>query len=345
MFDDLIREVRRLEQTQTISVPLPEDKEGYIDRQCPSAKCKVEFKVFGKDWDSKVAKQRAYCPVCRNKAPSNDWATTAQVKYAKAVALAHFKRQLHDALEVGARQFNQRQQQSGFITLSLSVTPDTTPVSLPRAVGDVMRQRFVCEHCQCGYSSIGAAFFCPACGHNSVLTTFLQTLEIVRNTVSAIPIIRQAMQGNPDWAHNSSRLILEQSLVRLFGAFELYSGELFATLPKAATAKVKRGCFQRLDEASSLWQEALGKGYHDLLSANEMSLLARYVQQRHLLTHTNGIVDADYLAKSADKTYAIGQRVIIRESDVLTLAELVSKLAAALKSLSQEPPSPTSLTH
>jgi hypothetical protein len=130
MFEDLIREVSRLEQSQTISVPLPEDKEGYIDRQCPSAKCRVEFKVFGKDWDSKVAKKLAYCPVCRNEAPSVEWATAAQVKYAKAVALEHLKRQLHDALEVGARQFNQHQHQTGFITLSLSVTPDTKFVSL-----------------------------------------------------------------------------------------------------------------------------------------------------------------------------------------------------------------------
>lgn len=331
MFDDLIREVSRLEQTQSISVPIPEDKEGFIDRQCPSAKCRAEFKVFGKDWDAKVTKKRAYCPVCRNEAPPADWATTAQVKYAKAVALAHLKQQLHGALEAGARQFNQRQQ-DGFITLSLSVTSHITHVSLPRAVGEVMRQRFTCEQCQCGYSSIGAAFFCPACGHNSVLNTFLHTLETVRNTIAAIPNIRQAMQVNPDTAHDSVRLILEQSIGRLVGAFEHYTEALFATLPIAATAKVKRGSFQRIDEASGLWQEVVGKGYHDLLCPHEMANLVRLVQQRHLLVHTDGIVDNGYLIKSADNAYTIGQRIVIQESDVLNLADLLGKLAAALKS-------------
>ena len=129
MFDDLIREVRRLEQPQTVSVRLPEDKDGYIDRQCPSAKCKAEFKVFGKDWDSKVAKKLAYCPVCRYESPSAEWATKAQVKYAKTVALEHLKRQLHDALEVGARRFNQRQHQTGFIHLAFRLhrTPSSCP--------------------------------------------------------------------------------------------------------------------------------------------------------------------------------------------------------------------------
>jgi hypothetical protein len=236
-------------------------------------------------------------------------------------------------LERGARQFNQRQR-PGFITFSLSVTPGSMPVFLPRAVGEVMRQRFTCVRCQCGYSSIGAAFFCPACGHNSVLTTFVHTLDTVRNLITAFPTIRQAMEGDPDGAHNAIRLLLEQTLGRLVGAFEHYTAELFTTVPTAPLAKVKRGSFQRLDEASSLWREAVGKGYDDILSAQEWACLIRLVQQRHLLTHTNGIVDADYLKKSGDATYTSGQRIVIREADVRRLADLVGKLADTLKILS-----------
>jgi Zn finger protein HypA/HybF involved in hydrogenase expression len=337
MFEGLIREVRKLERTQTISVPIPEDEEGYVDRQCPNDKCKAEFKVLGKDWDSKVPNNRAYCPVCRHAAPSDDWATPAQVGYVKAVALARLKRQLHGALESGAHQFNQRQR-PGFITFSLSVSRDTTPILLPCAVADVMRQRFTCERCQCNYSSVGAAFFCPACGHNSVMTTFVQTIETVRNTVGALATIRQAMADDPDAAHNAVRMLLEQSMGRLVGAFEHYAEELFATIPSAPHAKVKRGTFQRLDEASGLWREAVGKRYQDLLSPQEMARLVRFVQQRHLLTHANGIVDDAYIAKSADTTYAVGQRVVIQESDVVALADLLAKLAAALRTLSLPAP-------
>ena len=149
------------------------------------------------------------------------------------------------------------------------------------------------------------------------------------------------MGDDPDAAHNVNRLLLEQSIGRLVGAFEHYTEELFATVPTAPHTKTKRGSFQRLDEASTLWQEAVGKGYQDLLSPQEMARLVRYVQQRHILTHGNGIVDAAYMAKSADTTYSIGQRIVIRDSDVLALADLLANLADALRGLSA-PTSPPS---
>jgi len=142
------------------------------------------------------------------------------------------------------------------------------------------------------------------------------------------------MQGDPDGAHDAIRLLLEQSMSRIVGAFEHYTAELFATMPMAPHAKVKRGSFQRLDEASSLWREAVGKAYDDILSAQEWTCLIRLIQQRHLLTHANGIVDADYVKKSGDATYVTGQRIVIREGDVRDLADLVGKLGAALKTVS-----------
>jgi len=330
MFDDLIREIRRLEHGQKLSVSLPEDDDGYLDRQCSDEKCKADFKVLAQDWDQKVSDNRAYCPLCRHEAPSDEWATVAQVEYAKAVAMAHLKRRIHGALVSGARSFNNRQR-PGFITLSLSVKPDTTPVFLPKAVGEAMRQRFSCEICSCRYSSIGATYFCPACGHNSVLSTFTQTVDTVRNTINAVPAIRQAMGEDRDGAENTIRLLLEQSMGRLVGAFEHYTEELFATVQTAPHAKVRRGSFQRLDEASTLWREAVGKGYGDILSAQEMMNFIRLTQQRHLLTHCNGIVDADYLKKSGDAAYAVGQRITIREVDVLLLADLVERTGKTLK--------------
>jgi hypothetical protein len=39
MFDEVRRELRRLEGGQRISVSLPSDEEGYFDRKCPSRDC------------------------------------------------------------------------------------------------------------------------------------------------------------------------------------------------------------------------------------------------------------------------------------------------------------------
>ena len=43
-----------------------------------------------------------------------------------------------------------------------------------------MTARSACETCACAYASVGAAFFCPACGHNSAVTTFAGALATIR---------------------------------------------------------------------------------------------------------------------------------------------------------------------
>jgi hypothetical protein len=59
----------------------------------------------------------------------------------------------------------------------------------------------------------------------------------------------------------------------------------------------------------------------------------RLFQQRHKLAHTEGIVDQDYIVKSGDTTYAVGQRLVIREGAVSRLAELVTKLTGEMMKL------------
>jgi hypothetical protein len=58
--------------------------------------------------------------------------------------------------------------------------------------------------------------------------------------------------------------------------------------------------------------------------------MTRYVQQRHLLTHRDGIVDQTYLDHSGDRAYRIGQRIIVRPDDTRALADLLSDLARAV---------------
>jgi hypothetical protein len=49
-----------------------------------------------------------------------------------------------------------------------------------------------------------------------------------------------------------------------------------------------------------------------------------------LLAHREGLVDADYIAKSGDQNYRDGQRLVIREAPVRECLALVEKLGAGL---------------
>lgn len=238
----------------------------------------------------------------------------------------------HSALAEDAQRFN-RAQRPGFIQISMSAKRGARPTIVPVEAAKAMRQQFTCEVCGCRYASIGAAFFCPACGHNSAVATFNQTIETVRQVVALTPSIRStlAKEYDDDLAQDSVRNTLEDSFVRLVGAFQQFADALFEQLPSASSFKRRQNIFQNLSESSALWRSAVGKGYENMLSAAELQELESLFQKRHLIAHRNGIVDQEYIDRSGDKTYSIGQRLVVQEAAVLRLADLLSKLAGELK--------------
>ena len=73
MFDDVIREIRRLERGVQFSFELEIDGDGFLDRVCPSSQGNVNFKVMFDDWRDKVRNGVVYCPICRFEAESGEW--------------------------------------------------------------------------------------------------------------------------------------------------------------------------------------------------------------------------------------------------------------------------------
>jgi len=337
MFDNIIRELKKIEQSGgkiPVSIPIPIDNNGYLDRRCPSEACLADFKVLMEDWDHKFSGDQVYCPVCREEAKSTEWNTPEQQEYISQVGFNHIQGIISQALSQDAKDFNRRQR-PGFITISMSYKPGTPTLIVPISAAEELRQKFTCEQCGCRYSSLGAAFFCPACGHNSAESTFTQTIEAVQKSLAALPAIREAVQAaaDADAAKNTAREILENSMGRLVGAFQRIAEALFDRTPAATTTRRRKNVFQNLTEGSALWRAATGKGYEDLLTPAEMVDLLRLFQQRHLLAHCEGIVDQDYIIKSGDTTYAVGQRLVIRGGAVSRLAELVAKLTEEVRKL------------
>jgi hypothetical protein len=337
MFDEMIREIEKLSKPRTISVSVSLDDKGYYDRVCPASKCGGQFKVQFDDWTAKVSDARVFCPFCRHEAPADDWNTPRQERYLESVAEAEMGRLLNNALDRAARRTRPRRIGGGLfdITMSLSYRPGRIPPVLLAAASDELRQDFVCEACGCRYASLGASFFCPACGHNSAISCFDNTLETVRSTLAALDVMRTAVEqaANADAAKNAMRQVVEDQVVRLVGAFERLNDALFDTLPNAIKFRKKGSVFQRVDDAAELWRQATGKGYNDCLDAGELQRLKLWLQRRHVLLHRQGIVDQVYIDRSGDGTYAVGQRLVTRDADVRGLVEVLAKLAAGLRLL------------
>lgn len=333
MFNNTRRELKKLDKF-SLAISIPLDKDSYFDRRCPSEACQADFKVLMEDWKQKVSDTQVFCPVCREEAQSTEWNTPDQREYIRQVGINHIRGIIGQALSQDAQDFNRRQR-PGFINISMSYKPGTPVMIVPISAAEELRQKFTCELCGCRYLSLGAAFFCPACGHNSAESTFSQTIEAVQKSLAALPAIREAVQAaaDADAARNTTREILENSMGRMVGAFQRIAEALFERTPAATTTRHRKNVFQNLTEGSALWCAATGKGYEDLITSAEMADLLRLFQQRHLLAHCEGIVDQDYINKSGDTTYAVGQRLVIREGAVSRLAELVTKLTEEMRKL------------
>lgn len=332
MFDDVIRKLKQLEHGVQISIQLEIDDNGYLDRVCPSTECRTHFKVFFEDWRNIVRDEEVFCPLCRHDAKASEWNTPEQEEHINNTAYAYLHQQVGEAFQSDSRKFNRSQRRNSFIKMSMSYKPGWVPIPIPASASEIMTQEFQCDECKCRYSSIGAAFFCPSCGHNSVLDTFSNSVKTVKKTLAAIPVIRTALEESTDKniAEDSIRHICENGLVKIVSSFQRYAEACFHKLPNAGSFPIRRNLFQNLSDSDTIWRSATGTGYTDILDSIEYQSLLVYFQQRHVLSHLDGIVDQQYIDRSSDCRFDVGQRLIVTESSVTQLAGVIEKLANGL---------------
>lgn len=328
MFDELSRILRQLDgQKITVTPDIAVDEDGYIDRECPHDDCMFEFKVHDQDWREIVRDEEVFCPFCGHAADAQKWWTTEQIEKIQEQALAQVKGTINQAMRRDAEAFNRRQRKGSFITVKMKVESGLREIVLPAAAAEPMRLKLTCEECSCRFAVIGSAFFCPSCGHNSADRVFRQSLNAIRASLDAIPAIRSGI-SDADASENTIRLLTEAGLQNVVMAFQRFAEAHYQRQPDPI--RVRRNAFQNLSEGSQLWRTAFGRGFDDHLSTSELTELARLFQQRHLLAHCEGIVDADYISRSGDPTYREGQRLVIRESVVRMALQLVEKLSVGM---------------
>ncbi|WP_130472440.1 hypothetical protein [Candidatus Magnetaquicoccus inordinatus] len=327
MFDETIRTIRAMGGQTRLSVSIQDDEEGYFDRKCPADECLFQFKILSEDWKNKVRDEEVFCPSCRHTASSGQWWTQQQIEHAKKAAISHISGQINRAMVRDAAQWNRQQPRGSLISITMNVNNHPTQVLLPPAAAEPMRLKITCPACECRYAVIGAAFFCPACGYNAADQQFMQSIIGITQSLDALDFVRLAIEDR-DAAENTVRLVVESGLQTIVTAFQRYAEALYTAVPNASQAR--RNAFQNLSEGSDLWKVATGKSYADHIMTDEIAILQKAFQQRHLLAHTQGIVDAAYQNKSGDNRYQIGQRIVIREESVREAARLITKLAGGL---------------
>ena len=321
MLDEL---VKRVEETDSYTLKIISDEEGYLDKECPSGKCLSKFKVFQEDWKEKFSDDSVYCPKCGNNAPASKWYTTEQFNQAGKQAFEYMLNEIGKAMEEDARRFNSRPQ-SGFLRMSMEVSPVNGFIDLPAKTLKKMEQKIVCDDCGARYAVIGASYYCPCCGKTSPKFMFIKTIKSVIKNVEVAEdkddIIRNGF--DQDTAELVCTKLLESSLSDLVTGFQLLCENIYL---KKTNKKGERNAFQNLERGSKLWKESTGQGYNDWISDEDYTKINRCFQQRHIMEHKNGIIDAEYIEKSKDNSYKIGQRLVVSLIEILDYAKILEKL-------------------
>jgi len=312
----------------SMQVSIPLDDDGYLDRECPNDACLASFKIFGDDWTEKVRDEEVFCPVCGHVDTSDQWVTQEQLGHCESSLMAEIMPMVDGEMQGMTRDFNRGMPSGGLFSMSMSYNSSHPVAVVPITAADLMQQRYVCEACKCRYAAIGAAFFCPSCGHNSARTAFKETVATIRK----LPDVREALESglDRDSAANAFRLILEENMGKLVASFQCFAEASFDALPHSGYFSPRRNLFQNLNESSDLWEKAIDVRYETMLDKHSWDEVKRCFQQRHILAHKDGLVDDDYLRKSSDRQYQVGQRLVIKEHDVLRFAELIEKMAVTL---------------
>jgi hypothetical protein len=331
VFEKIIQELRELEATKSISVPIHADKDGYLDKECPDERCQFQFKVFEKDWDSFQVHQ-VFCPMCRYEAKKDSWWTTEQINDAREKAIAHIKGRINNAFHADATNFNARQPRNSFLKMSMKFTGSrSSGYILPLASKEEMELKIQCKECNTRYAVIGSAFFCPSCGHNSAEETFKNSTKKIEVKINNLHAIKNTLIAvSKDDAEITCRSLIETGLNDCIVAFQRFCEVSF--LKKNSGIKPRFNAFQNLEASGEYWQKLLGETYSDWIQKTELDKLIILFQKRHLLSHTEGIVDQRYIDNSGDNSYKIGQRVVVKEEDVKCCLALIQKIINTLKS-------------
>ncbi len=313
-----------------MTVSIRPDEGGYLGRECPE--CEHYFKITP-GTGLKGEDLPCVCPYCGHHNSHDTFFTQDQIEYAQSVAV----NRVTDAFlqDLKALEFNHPPRGAFGIGISMKVEGSPHPVRRYRE--KALETELVCESCTLRYAIYGLFAFCPDCGaHNSRqildknLVVAEKQLELSETTDAALGehLRGDALENVVSAFDGFGRKVCEISAVRATHANRA-SNATFQNLQRAQ------------DEVERLYKFDLSAS----VSIDEWNSAFRGFQKRHLLAHTMGIVDADYVAATGDRSIAIGRKVVITKSEVQELVGIVRRLAAALeRNLLQMPAAPAAPT-
>ena len=317
---------------ESLPITIRSDEKGYFDRECPNEDCLYTFKVLMKDWEEKVSVDEVHCPLCGHVDTADKWWTQQQLKQLNPIITGFAENYIQKELDKSFKKLARSTRNNKFVRITYKPGRRVTFVNNPIGQSEEWETEICCDSCGMRYSVIGSAYFCPCCGFNSAVNSFIDSLDSIEKMLESLREMKDMLteKYNVDSAETMCRSLLESSIGDMVSAFQKFASCKYDEL-SGKTSRVND--FQIVDKGSKLFEEETGKKYSDWLSAGELAFMELMFQRRHLLEHNNGMVDQRYLDKSGDISYSLGQRIIVKEADTHSLLAILRKLGSSITKL------------
>ena len=325
-----------LGDTLELAMPVPTSATGKVIRRCPSDVCAPRLFMLGSTPEHRAVSSEARCPPGRR--PGSDpWtcpycgrddAVTAFMPAEDVEAVTGFVGALvaQDAADIIGEQlrraFGTSSSNSGGFGISFKAARHAAPAPRLPVRHDLLRN-LRCDSCGCSYGVFAIGLFCPDCGAANVMVHFEREVELVELQ------IRLAGELENEYGEEASYRILGNSHEDTLTALEAYQKAVFRyhERKRGTTPKDLKNAFQNVDRAIKLFKTVHLEPY-GVLCTEELNVLRRHIQKRHVIGHNLGQVDE----KFEDVTCGMreGELVPILAAEVLEFAHLCGRIIADL---------------
>lgn len=214
----------------------------------------------------------------------------------------------------------------------MSFTPGRPPAirRLSTYAPEPTRRTMTCGSCSESYAVFGIALYCVKCGALPPAERFTEVLQVQRRLLSHFDDLPAELRVQME-ADGAFTRIYEDTVKDTFGALESFLDGVFRSRVAGAACLLKKqgNVFQRLAQASVLYEAHLQVPL-DVLDVPAWATLLDGTALRHVLTHSNGVVDAKYLLAVPTSPYQVGQRVHVSRADAVATLDAATVLGQAL---------------
>jgi uncharacterized Zn-finger protein len=250
--------------------------EGFLGRECNAAECRKYFKVH---LDS--LKPEMHCPYCGERFPNDELWTRDQLDYARKKATQEVMPILEKEVQDMFRRAFQGKSGWSFKPGGRPKLRPTPPVPSEKKVDSELR----CPECTTLFQVDGIFGYCPGCRAEN-LRLYDANLRVIEQEI--------ATTSNPTRA-------LRHAYGDLVSTFEVFSRR------EAVKYQIETGRFQNLDHTRRQFRKAVGVDVFRDLNDDEIRVLKRIFEKRHLYEHTEGVVSERYVREIPEDAHLLGQ--------------------------------------